>query len=151
MRGSSYARSNIDAVKGLAKKTENIKLSNQQARTFQTLSNTLDQNKLQPMFAYIDGLASDKSLVDSVSPDRYVGWNFTPSYGTIEFRLSPGIIDVQSAYHWIAVATGFVFSALTRSLTCEKTLLPEANCARRLRKFIRGGAQSLDIEQHLQF
>ncbi|KAF2802394.1 uncharacterized protein BDZ99DRAFT_370568, partial [Mytilinidion resinicola] len=58
-------------------------------------------------------------IVDFVSPDKYVSWNFrsakTTGFGSIEFRRPPGVTTTWQTKHWVAFTMAFTEMAIQAS------------------------------------
>ncbi|KAI0197542.1 hypothetical protein F4808DRAFT_473724 [Astrocystis sublimbata] len=71
-----------------------------------------------PLFNRIDQLKWPNLVFQALGENRYLSWNFSniSDSGTVEFRRPPGVINAVQAKHWVAVALGFVSSALGNNM-----------------------------------
>jgi hypothetical protein len=75
----------------------------------------LGRGDFRSFFRFIDAFTSLELLQREICPGRYKVWNLVPlsdSRGTIEFRLPPGVDQLQSVLHWAAFTLGFFAACL---------------------------------------
>lgn len=81
------------------------------SKYFDSLENNVG-NKL--IFEWIDTFSGMTDFVKEMSPNRYCAWNSQPclSFGSVEFRRPPQVMNSTEAKRWISIALCFTWHSI---------------------------------------